>query len=66
MGLSWSDVIQPVIAGLAAILGVHATEEVLRVLRRRGICPDRWARARTFLRPGVAFRRRPPVQSHDR
>ena len=28
------------------MLGVYAMEDVLRMLRRRGICPERWNRDR--------------------
>jgi hypothetical protein len=44
MGLTWWDAAQPVVAGLAGILGVHAVEDVLGKLRRRGLCPARWNR----------------------
>lgn len=46
MDLSWADVAQPVVGGLAGILGVWLVEETLRTLRRRGLCPRRWDRAR--------------------
>jgi hypothetical protein len=46
MDLTWADVAQPLVAGLAGILGVYLTEETLRALRRKGICPDRWNRDR--------------------
>jgi hypothetical protein len=47
MDLGWVDVAEPVVAGLAGVLGICLTEEMLRVLRRSGLCPDRWALDRT-------------------
>lgn len=44
MNLTWWDAAQPVVAGLAGILGVHLVEDVLAALRRRDLCPDRWGR----------------------
>jgi hypothetical protein len=44
--LTWADVAQPVVAGLAGVLGVYSVEEGLRALRRRGLCPERWNRER--------------------
>jgi xanthosine utilization system XapX-like protein len=44
MGLTWWDAAQPVVAGLAGMLGVHVVEDVLALLRRRGLCPARWNR----------------------
>lgn len=38
---------QSVVGGLAAVLGVYATQEILRL----GRCPERWKRSRTFLLP---------------
>jgi hypothetical protein len=49
--LMWADLAQPLIGGLAGMLGVYVMEEGLRVLRRRGICPESWRRDRTFLTP---------------
>jgi hypothetical protein len=46
MDLTWVDVAQPVVAGLAGMLGVYVTEEGLRGARRRGLCPARWTRDR--------------------
>jgi hypothetical protein len=51
MDLTWADIAQPLVAGLAGMLGVYVTEETLRALRRRGLCPERWNRDRTFLLP---------------
>ena len=53
VGLSWADIAQPLVAGLAGVLGVYIPEEVLRTLRRTGRCPERWSRNRTFLVPRV-------------
>lgn len=44
MILTWWDAAQPVVGGLAGILGVYAVEDVLGRLRRRGLCPARWSR----------------------
>ncbi|MGX6605102.1 hypothetical protein ACWKSP_23650 [Micromonosporaceae bacterium Da 78-11] len=44
MDLTWADVAQPLVAGLAGILGVYLVEEALGTLRRRGWCPERWNR----------------------
>jgi hypothetical protein len=46
LDLIWADIAQPLVAGLAGMLGVYLTEAVLRGLRRRGVCPDRWNRSR--------------------
>jgi hypothetical protein len=46
MDLSWADVAEPLVAGLAGTAGVYLVEEALRALRRSGRCPDRWARDR--------------------
>ncbi len=51
MDLVWADLAQPLVGGLAGMLGVCVVEEVLRVMRERGVCPERWTAARTFLRP---------------
>jgi hypothetical protein len=56
MVLTLADVLQAVVGGLAAALGVHATQESLSALRRRGRCPQRWTSSRAFLLP----RRRDP------
>lgn len=58
MVIRWADIVQPLVAGLAAMLGVYLTEAVLGALRRRCICPDRWKRARSFLKPSGESRRR--------
>jgi hypothetical protein len=50
MDLTWVDAAQPVVAGLAGILGVHGLEEALGALRRRGLCPERWCQDRLKLR----------------
>jgi hypothetical protein len=50
MDLAWVDVAEPVVAGLAGVLGICLTEEVLRVLRRSGLCPQRWTRDPAELR----------------
>jgi hypothetical protein len=47
--LTWADLAEPVVGGLAAILGVYLTEEMLHALRGRG--PARWNHHRTFLLP---------------
>jgi hypothetical protein len=54
MDLAWADVGEPLVAGLAGIVGIRLAEEALRVLRRQGRCPERWARDRT--RKGRGFR----------
>jgi hypothetical protein len=46
MGLMWAEIAQPLIAGLGGMLGVYVVEEGLRVLQRRGLCPERWNRSR--------------------
>jgi hypothetical protein len=51
MDLTWADLAQPLVGGLAGILGVHLVQEMLGVLRRKGVCPDRWNRDRKILRP---------------
>jgi hypothetical protein len=51
MDLSWADVAQPVVGGLAGILGVWLIEGSLRALRRQGVCPERWNRGRGQGRP---------------
>ncbi|GAB2591708.1 hypothetical protein Aab01nite_38670 [Paractinoplanes abujensis] len=47
--MTWTDLIEPVVAGLSAALGIYATQETLTSLRRRGLLPERWVRSRTFL-----------------
>ncbi|MBB4742273.1 thioester reductase-like protein [Actinoplanes octamycinicus] len=42
MHLEISEVITPVLTGLAGMIGVYAAEDVLGRLRRRGWCPRRW------------------------
>ncbi|GAA2579033.1 hypothetical protein GCM10010435_64800 [Winogradskya consettensis] len=49
MDLTWADLAEPVVGGLAAILGVYLTEEALQALRGR--VPGRWNHNRTFLLP---------------
>jgi hypothetical protein len=44
MQLTLWDVAQPVLAGLAGMLGVYSIEGALGSLRRRGLCPARWQR----------------------
>jgi len=56
VNLSWMDAAQPMAAGLAAMLGVFVTEDVLRAIRRRALCPGRWTGDRSLLLP----RRSPP------
>lgn len=56
MLLTWAEVFQAVVAGAAGMLGVYSAEAALRSLRRSGVCPERWARTRDFLRA-----RREPV-----
>ncbi|MFI7598744.1 hypothetical protein [Actinoplanes sp. NPDC049681] len=56
MLLTWAEVFQAVVAGAAGMLGVYSAEAGLRSLRRSGMCPERWAQNRTFLRA-----RREPV-----
>ena len=51
MDLTWAVIAQTVVAGLAGMLGVYVIEEVLAVLRRKGLCPERWNVARTSLLP---------------
>lgn len=60
MGLTWADLAQAVVGGLAAVLGVQAAQAGLAALRRRGVCPERWVRARTFL-----LRRRRRWEDHS-
>jgi uncharacterized membrane protein len=45
--LTWADLVQTLVGGLAAVLGVSATQEMLRL----GRCPERWKRSRMFLLP---------------
>jgi hypothetical protein len=49
MNLVWADIALPLAAGLAAVLGVYIPGEILGELRRRGTCPERWRRNRSFL-----------------
>jgi hypothetical protein len=49
VNLVWADIAPALAAGLAAVLGVYIPGEVLDVLRRRGTCPERWRRNRSFL-----------------
>jgi hypothetical protein len=49
VNLTSADVLQAIVAGLAATLGVHATQAALAALRRAGRCPDCWTGSRTFL-----------------
>ena len=49
MDLMWADLAQPLVGGLAGMLGVCVVEEVLRVLRGKGLCPERWSLGRTHL-----------------
>jgi hypothetical protein len=51
MDLSWVDVAEPAVAGLAAFLGVQITQDVLVLLRRKGRCPERWKSGRASLVP---------------
>lgn len=51
MDLTWAVIAQTVVAGLAGMLGVYVIEEVLAVLRRKGLCPERWNPSRTSLLP---------------
>lgn len=51
MYLTWAEIAQTLLAGLAGMLGVFVIEEGLRVLRKRGIAPARWAQDRVFLTP---------------
>ena len=51
MDLMWADLAQPLMGGLAGMLGVYVMEETLRVLRRKGLCPESWRRDRAFLVP---------------
>lgn len=46
MDLTWAEVATTVVAGLGGMLGVYVMEDVLRMLRRRGACPERWHRDR--------------------
>ncbi|GAA3345524.1 hypothetical protein GCM10020358_52960 [Amorphoplanes nipponensis] len=46
MELTWVDLAQPAVAGLAGMLGVYAVESALGALRRSGLCPERWSRDR--------------------
>ncbi|GGQ78132.1 hypothetical protein [Couchioplanes azureus] len=51
MLVSWADIAQTLLAGLAGMLGVFVVEEALRVMRKHGLSPARWAHDRTFLAP---------------
>ena len=51
MDLTWAVIAQTLLAGLAGMLGVYVIEEVLRVLRRKGLCPQRWNTPRLSLLP---------------
>ena len=51
MGPTFAQAVEPVVGGLAAALGVYATQEIWTLLRRRGLCPERWSRSRAFLLP---------------
>jgi len=51
VNLAWADIAQPLLAGLAGVLGVYVPGEVLGTLRRKGMCPERWRRNRSFLVP---------------
>jgi hypothetical protein len=51
MDANWADMAQPLMAGLAGVLGVYIPEHVLRTLRRDGRCPERWRQRRAFLVP---------------
>lgn len=44
MNLTWLDVAQPAVAGLGGILGVYAVEDLLAMLRRRGVTWTGWRR----------------------
>ncbi len=50
MDLTWAEVATTVVAGLGGMLGVYVMEDVLRMLRRRGVCPERWNRDRQPVR----------------
>jgi hypothetical protein len=51
VNLAWADIAQPLVAGLAGVLGVYLPGEVLATLRRNGRCPERWRSNRSFLLP---------------
>ena len=40
--MTWAEIAQPVLAGLAGMLGVYVAESGLTTLRRMGLCPARW------------------------
>jgi hypothetical protein len=44
--LTWADMAQPLIGGLAGILGVYLIEDMLGRLRRSNRCPKRWVKDR--------------------
>ncbi|GAA0804955.1 hypothetical protein [Spirilliplanes yamanashiensis] len=44
--MTWAEIAQPVLAGLAGMLGAYVAESGLGTLRRRGLCPQRWNRDR--------------------
>jgi hypothetical protein len=46
MGMTWWDIAQPLAGGLVGVVGVYLMEDVLRMLRNRGLCPERWNRDR--------------------
>lgn len=50
MDLTWAEVATTVVAGLGGMLGVYAMEDGLRMLRRRGLSPERWDRDRRPVR----------------
>jgi hypothetical protein len=37
MDVTWSDVLQPLVAGLAGVLGVYGMQDLLKALERRGV-----------------------------
>ncbi|GGQ82802.1 hypothetical protein GCM10010166_61220 [Couchioplanes caeruleus subsp. azureus] len=49
MNLTGADFVHTLVAGLAGGLGVYLLGEALGVLRRYGMCPERWRRNRSFL-----------------
>ncbi|HEX9999477.1 MAG TPA: hypothetical protein VGB74_03410 [Actinoplanes sp.] len=46
MGLTWAEIAQALVGGLAGVLGVYAVQDVLTRLRETGRCPERWRQHR--------------------
>ncbi len=64
MDLTWAEVATTMVAGLGGMLGVYVMEDVLRMLRRRGLCPERWNGDRRPVQAGPVAAPA-PAQHHD-